>query len=90
MEQVLVRDSGGVATLLDHFLNTYRDAGSAHYRTGEIMASFEAVYGPKRGVLAAIAELDSRAHKVSSFGLTENATAELDLHLLNAVINDES
>ena len=87
---VLVRDSGGVATLLDHFLNTYKDAGSVFYQKGEIMAAFEKSYGPKRDVLTVIAELDSKAHKVSSFGLTENSTAELDLHLLNAVINDET
>ena len=54
------------------------------------MAAFEKSYGPKRDVLTVIAELDSKAHKVSSFGLTENSTAELDLHLLNAVINDET
>jgi ADP-ribose pyrophosphatase len=87
---VLVRDSGGVATLLDHFLKTYKDPGSVYYKKGEIMAAFEKSYGPKRDMLAAIAALDDRAHKVSSFGLTENSTAELDLHLLNAVINDES
>ena len=33
---VLVRDSGGVATLLDHFLNTYKDAGSVFYQKGEL------------------------------------------------------
>lgn len=87
---VLVRDSGGVATLLDHFLNTYKDAGSVFYQKGEILAAFEKSYGTKRDVLTVIAELDSKAHKVSSFGLTENSTAELDLHLLNAVINDET
>ena len=87
---VLVKDSGGVASLLDHFLNTYKDEGSVHYRKGEILPQFEKAFAARRDQLATIAELDSLQHKVSSFGLTENSTAELDLHLLNAVINDSS
>lgn len=85
---VLVRDSGGVAMLLDHFLLTYKDQGSLFYKKGEILPQFEKAFGPKRENLTKIAELDMRENKVSSFALTETATAELDLHLLNAVIYD--
>ena len=85
---VLVRDSGGVAMLLDHFLLTYKDQGSLFYKKGEILPQFEKAFGPKREMLTKIAELDMHENKVSSFALTETATAELDLHLLNAVIYD--
>eukprot|EP00966_Prymnesium_polylepis_P289895 6696214-Prymnesium_polylepis.1 len=96
---VLVRDSGGIATLLHHFLSTYHDEKGAYYQKGHIPSKLSGVderflrtmQDPKhRAKLTNIAELDSKCRKVSSFSLTVSSTAELDLHVLNAIINDSA
>mmetsp|Transcript_9943 Transcript_9943/g.28938 ORF Transcript_9943/g.28938 Transcript_9943/m.28938 type:complete len:1510 (+) Transcript_9943:1910-6439(+) len=58
---------------------------------------YESEYGKNRGTwekmrqeMSEIAEEDLAKKKVKSFALSETSTAALDLHLLNAVINDDT
>ncbi|KAL1527371.1 hypothetical protein AB1Y20_016041 [Prymnesium parvum] len=86
---ILVRDSGGVATLLHDFLATYRDTSSPFYQVGEIADAFKGRFEQWREKLTRIAELDFQVRKISSFGLSDpNSGSHLDLHILNAVLND--
>ncbi|KAL1519454.1 hypothetical protein AB1Y20_022976 [Prymnesium parvum] len=85
---VLVADSGGVAELLHVFLEAYNDTSSTHYKKGIIPPKFEAMYSSRADMLLRIAEANSGTGRITAFSLSQNQTAELDLHLLNAVIND--
>eukprot|EP00966_Prymnesium_polylepis_P058895 1365065-Prymnesium_polylepis.1 len=84
---VLIADSGGVAELLHVFLEAYNDTGSKHFKKGVIPENFSAFKKTEQTLLR-IAEANSLHHRITSFSLTQFQTAELDLHLLNAVIND--
>jgi hypothetical protein len=86
---VLIADSGGVAELLHVFLQSYEDTSDVlHFKKGHIPPKFEAQFRAKEPILIRIAESNSRHKRITSFSLSQYQTAELDLHLLNAVIND--
>jgi len=82
---VLVADSGGVAQALDHFL--FR-SNPPSVPDGKDFRAFKDLKHVER--LMKIKELNDISHKVSSFVLNDSSTAQLDLYLLNAVLNDSS
>ena len=90
---ILIADSGGVAELIDLFIKSYRDKDGKYYMKGHIPPAnvrpdFARFQGSQKK-LETIAKKDWEAHKIHSFKLSETSTSELDVHLLNAVINDK-
>ena len=89
---VLVSDSGGVATCLADFLR----AAGKELALRAWTKRYEAEYvknkddRPKWDKMLEIAAVQEREKKVSSFAMSETSTEGLDLHLLNAVINDDT
>ncbi|KAL3933002.1 MAG: hypothetical protein SGPRY_000469 [Prymnesium sp.] len=87
---VLIADSGGVAELLHVFLLAYNDITSSLYHQGLIPDKFKERYKKDETLLKRIAVANEQSGRVTSFSLSQIQTAELDLHLLNAVINDRA
>jgi hypothetical protein len=88
---VLIADSGGVAELIDLFVREYKDSSSKYYMQGHIpqRPEFARFHNPGAlDKLGQIAKIDWEQDKIHSFRLSETSTSELDVHLLNAVIND--
>jgi len=91
---VIISDSEGIATCLHLYIQAYSSTSEAPMQAWE--KRYEREYGkdPKvwaqrRRLMLEIAEEDAAKSKIRSFSLSETSTAALDLHLLNAVINDD-
>ena len=87
---ILIADSGGVAELIDIFIKHYQDKLSPYYMKGHIPSNFKKFRDNPKHVmeLEEIAKINWDSAKIHSFRLGEGTTAELDVQLLNAVIND--
>jgi len=93
---VLVSDSGGIATCLADFLK----AAGKESALQSWKKKYEAEYVKKKDdrpkwdkiqrAMQEIAAVQEKEKKISSFALSETSTAALDLHVLNAVINDDT
>ena len=90
---VIEQGAGGLAVVLKHFIETYRDHRNHHHRHGEILPEFATTYALSRPDLEMIAELDWQLFSDTGHQLItwcHVGVDELDAKVLEALLEAAS